>query len=95
MGVVDVGGLLEKGFNVSSQQLGRLLADSAGTPTRSYQEAFTELAASHHGRPVVEILPFLRRATDEARLGFTAVDLREQAEAIRTGRRYSLRIRVS
>lgn len=37
----------------------------------------------------------LRRAADEALLGFTAEDLAEQAEAIRTGQRYVLRIRVT
>ncbi|MEV7253483.1 hypothetical protein [Streptomyces cyaneofuscatus] len=40
-------------------------------------------------------MALLRRAADEALLGFTAADLYEQAEAIRTGQRYVLRIRVT
>lgn len=82
-------------INVSSHNLGRLLADSTGTPGRSYQAAFAELAESHQGRPTAEIVALLRRAADEALLGFTAADLYEQAEAIRTGQRYVLRIRVT
>ncbi|MFJ1959007.1 hypothetical protein ACIOGT_39200 [Streptomyces microflavus] len=82
-------------INVSSHNLGRLLADSAGTPARSYQAAFAELAESHQGRAAPEIVALLRRAADEALLGFTAADLAEQAEAIRTGQRYALRIRVT
>ncbi|MEW2069092.1 hypothetical protein [Streptomyces sp. NPDC007346] len=82
-------------IDVSSHNLGRLLADSTGTPARSYQAAFAELAESHQGRPATEIVPLLRRAADEALLGFTAADLYEQAEAIRTGQRYVLRIRVT
>lgn len=35
------------------------------------------------------------RAADEALLGLTDVDLREQAEAIRSGARYVLRARVT
>ncbi|MFE1824871.1 hypothetical protein ACFW9S_38490 [Streptomyces anulatus] len=83
-------------INVSSRDLGQLLADSTGTPaTRPYQEAFAELADTYRGRPVAEILPLLRRAADEALLGFTDTDLREQAEAIRSGARYVLRVRVT
>ncbi|MFJ3439225.1 hypothetical protein ACIPMU_37605 [Streptomyces cyaneofuscatus] len=82
-------------INVSSHNLGRLLADSTGTPGRSYQAAFAELAESHQGRSAAEIAALLRRAADEALLGFTAADLYEQAEAIRTGQRYVLRIRVT
>ncbi|MCX4506664.1 MULTISPECIES: hypothetical protein [Streptomyces] len=82
-------------INVSSYNLGRLLDDSAGTPARSYQAAFAELADSHQGRRAAEIAGLLRRAADEALLGFTAADLAEQAEAIRTGQRYVLRIRVT
>ncbi|MFH8670292.1 hypothetical protein ACH4F3_36265 [Streptomyces anulatus] len=82
-------------IDVSSQNLGRLLADSTGSPARSYQAAFADLADSHRGRPVPEIVALLRRAADEALLGFTAADLREQAEAIRRGERYMLRIRVT
>ncbi|WP_331728562.1 hypothetical protein [Streptomyces anulatus] len=82
-------------INVSSRDLGRLLADSTGTPARSYQEAFAELADTYQGKPVLEILPLLRRAADEALLGFTDADLREQAEAIRSGARYVLRVHVT
>ncbi|WP_329359883.1 hypothetical protein [Streptomyces anulatus] len=63
-----------------------------GTP---YQEAFAELADTYRGKPVPEILPLLRRAADEALLGFTDADLREQADAIRSGARYVLRVRVT
>ncbi|MBK3583074.1 hypothetical protein JHN49_04860 [Streptomyces sp. MBT57] len=82
-------------INVSSHNLGRLLADSAGTPARSYQAAFAELAESHQGRPAQQRHDLGSRAADEALLGFTAADLAEQAEAIRTGQRYALRIRVT
>ncbi|CAD5911952.1 hypothetical protein ACWGH7_15510 [Streptomyces cyaneofuscatus] len=82
-------------INVSSHNLGRLLADGTGTPARSYQAVFAELAESHQGRPAAEIAALLRRAADEALVGFTAADLYEQAEAIRTGQRYLLRIRVT
>ncbi|MFD7129327.1 MULTISPECIES: hypothetical protein [Streptomyces] len=82
-------------INVSSRDLGRLLADSAGAPARPYQEAFAELADTYRGKSVSEILPLLRRAADEALLGFTDADLREQAEAIRSGARYVLRVRVT
>jgi hypothetical protein len=82
-------------IKVISHNLGRLLADSTNTPARSYQAVFSELAESHRGRPDTEIVVLLRRAADEALLGFTAADLVEQAEAIRTGERYVLRIRVT
>ncbi len=81
------------GINMNREHLDHLLADS--TPTAygvPYQHAFGRLAASHRGRPVAEILPLLRRAADEALLGFTPADLREQAEAISTGRPYVLRV---
>ncbi|MFH9201308.1 hypothetical protein ACH4KO_29225 [Streptomyces anulatus] len=73
----------------------RLLADNTGAPARPYQDAFAELADTYRGEPVSEILPLLRRAADEALLGFTDADLREQAEAIRSGARYVLRVRVT
>ncbi|MFJ4963823.1 hypothetical protein EES43_28685 [Streptomyces sp. ADI96-02] len=83
-------------ITVSSGHLGRLLADSVGRRGhRSYQAVFAELADAHRGRPVTEILPLLIRAADEALLGFSAEDLREQAEAIHSGRRYALRVRVT
>jgi hypothetical protein len=40
-------------------------------------------------------VPLLRAAADRALLGFTAPDLREQAEAISTGRPYELRISLT
>ncbi|MFI9588160.1 hypothetical protein ACIHCQ_41715 [Streptomyces sp. NPDC052236] len=79
---------------VSRQYLDRLLADSASTYGAPYQRAFTELAETHRGRPVAEILPLLRRAADQALLGFAHADLREQAEAISAGERYVLRVTV-
>ncbi|MGW6289094.1 hypothetical protein [Streptomyces sp. NPDC055107] len=83
-------------ISLSSTALGRLLADSEGARTRRpYQEAFAKLADTYRGKPVSEILPLLRRAADEALLGFTDADLREQAEAIRSGARYVLRVRVT
>ncbi|MFE9240570.1 hypothetical protein [Streptomyces sp. NPDC007007] len=82
-------------IDVSSQNLGRLLTDSTGSPARSYQAAFAELADSHRGRPVSVTVTLLRPAADEALFGFTPADLREQAEAIRSGERYVLRIRVT
>ncbi|MEU9927339.1 hypothetical protein [Streptomyces anulatus] len=82
-------------IKVSSHNLGRLLADSTGSPARSYQAVFSELAESHRGRPVTKIVVLRRRAADEALLGLAAAGLVEQAEAIRTGERYVLRIRVT
>jgi hypothetical protein len=82
-------------INVGRQHLDRLLADSAGTYGAPYQRAFGQLAESHRGRPVAEILPLLRRAADQALLEFTHADLREQAEAISAGERYVLRVTVT
>ncbi|MFJ9550534.1 hypothetical protein [Streptomyces erythrochromogenes] len=82
-------------ISVERQHLDRLLADSASTYGAPYQQAFGELAAARRGRPVAEILPLLRRAADAARLGFTAADLREQAQAISTGEPYVLRVTVA
>jgi hypothetical protein len=79
-------------ISLERQSLERLLADDSGGYGAPYQKAFTELAASHRGRPVAEILPLLRRAAEQALLGFTQADLREQAEAISAGSRYELRI---
>ncbi|MBT2439778.1 hypothetical protein J7E93_06510 [Streptomyces sp. ISL-36] len=82
-------------ISVKGQDLNRLLADSTkryGTP---YHQAFAELAATHRGRPPAEIVPLLRAAADQALLGFTGADLREQAEAISTGRPYTLRVTVT
>ncbi|MEU8677821.1 hypothetical protein [Streptomyces sp. NPDC048560] len=82
-------------ISVSGEHLDRLLADSRRTHGASYQAAFSELAQTHGGRPVGEIVPLLRRAADRALLGFTARDLHEQAEAISAGRRYVLRVKVT
>ncbi|MFD0142477.1 MULTISPECIES: hypothetical protein [unclassified Streptomyces] len=82
-------------ISVDRQHLDHLLADSASPYGTPYQEAFAALAASHRGRPVAEILPLLRAAADQALLGFTPADLREQAEAISTGAPYTLRIIVT
>ncbi|WP_435598210.1 hypothetical protein [Streptomyces anulatus] len=82
-------------INVSSRDLGRLVTDRTSALGRPYQEAFAELADIYRGKPVPEILPLLRRAADEALLGFTDADLREQAEAIRSGTRYVLRVHVT
>jgi hypothetical protein len=72
-------------ISVGRQHLNRLLADSdAGTHGVPYQRAFAQLAETHRGRPVAEILPLLARAADQALLEFTHADLREQAEAIST-----------
>ncbi|MDH6545091.1 hypothetical protein [Streptomyces sp. SPB4] len=82
-------------ISVQRQHLDRLLADSASTYGAPYQQAFAQLAEAHRGRPVAEILPLLRRAADEALLGFTDADLREQAQAISTGEPYVLRVTVA
>ncbi|MFD0267763.1 hypothetical protein ACFVGY_14385 [Streptomyces sp. NPDC127106] len=82
-------------ISVDRQHLDRLLADSASTYGAPYQRAFAELAEARRGRPVAEILPLLRRAADEALLGFTDADLREQAEAISAGEPYVLRVTVA
>ncbi|MFI1532381.1 hypothetical protein [Streptomyces griseus] len=83
-------------ISVNSTALGRLLTDSTGARTsRPYQEAFAELADTYQGKPVSGALPLLRRAADEALLGFTDADLREQAQTIRSGEPYVLRVRVT
>ncbi|MGW7106492.1 hypothetical protein ACWGHU_10050 [Streptomyces xanthophaeus] len=82
-------------ISIARQDLDRLLADSASTYGAPYQAAFAELAEARRGRPVAEILPLLRRAADEALLGFTDADLREQAQAISTGEPYVLRVTVA
>ncbi|MEU9033323.1 hypothetical protein AB0D45_00125 [Streptomyces sp. NPDC048352] len=82
-------------ISIERQQLDRLLADSASTYGAPYQRAFAELAEARRGRPVAEILPLLRRAADEALLGFTDADLQEQAEAISAGQPYALRVKVT
>ncbi|MEV5567022.1 hypothetical protein AB0L54_29845 [Streptomyces sp. NPDC052196] len=81
-------------IEMKARHLDRLLADSTSTHSASYQHAFERLAASHRGRHATDILPLLRRAAEESLLEFTPADLREQAEAISTGRPYVLRVRV-
>jgi len=71
------------------------LLDDAARPGGSYQRAFTDLAATMRGRPVVDILPLLRAAATDAHLSFTNVDLAEQAAAISQGAQYELRVRVT
>ncbi|MFE7547048.1 hypothetical protein [Streptomyces gardneri] len=82
-------------ITVSAQHIDHLLHDPASTYGTPYQQAFADLAATHRGRPVAEIVPLLRKAADAALLGFTAADLTEQAETISTGARYELRVRVT
>ncbi|MFI8521627.1 hypothetical protein ACIGEZ_28005 [Streptomyces sp. NPDC085481] len=82
-------------ISVERGELDHLLADAASAYEAPYQRSFAELAASHRGRPVAEIVPLLRDAADRALLGFTPADLREQAEAISSGRPYILRVRVT
>lgn len=82
-------------ISVSRHDLERLLVDSAGTYGAPYQQAFADLARTHRGRAVADILPPLRRAADHALLGFSRAELREQARAIRNGEPYVLRITVT
>ncbi|MFE2528037.1 hypothetical protein ACFXEL_27820 [Streptomyces sp. NPDC059382] len=82
-------------ISVNRNHLDRLLADSAGTYGAPYQQAFAELARTHRGRPAAEILPLLARVADRALLGFSPVDLWEQARAISDGQRYVLRVTVT
>ncbi|WP_234285564.1 hypothetical protein [Streptomyces venezuelae] len=82
-------------ITLSAQHLDHLLHDPASTYGAPYQRAFAELAASHRGRPVGEIVPLLRTAADRALLGFTGADLIEQAQAISSGAPYELRVRVT
>ncbi|MFD8145385.1 hypothetical protein [Streptomyces sp. NPDC059708] len=82
-------------ISIERQHLDHLLTDSTSTYQAPYQRTFAHLAETHRGRPLAEILPLLRRATDEALLGFTDADLREQAQAISTGEPYILRVTVA
>ncbi|ALO05692.1 hypothetical protein AQF52_0090 [Streptomyces venezuelae] len=80
---------------VSAQDMHHLLHDPASAYGAPYQRAYAELAATHRGRPIAEIVPLLRKAADAALLGFTGADLAEQAEAISSGAPYELRVRVT
>ncbi|MFF2776162.1 hypothetical protein ACFVU3_14765 [Streptomyces sp. NPDC058052] len=82
-------------LSIPSADVHRLLTDSARGSATSYQRAFTDIAATHHGRPAAEILPLLRAAADVALLGFTRADLEDQAAAISHGARYELRVRIT
>ncbi|MEU6331624.1 hypothetical protein AB0952_09455 [Streptomyces caniferus] len=82
-------------ISIDREALGRLLPDGQGAGASSYQQAFNDLAGTHRGRPVGEILPALRRAADRALLGFTPADLREQAVAISSGEPYELRVTLT
>ncbi|MFZ3475790.1 hypothetical protein ACODT3_40480 [Streptomyces sp. 4.24] len=82
-------------ISVCRQHPGRLLADSSGVYGAPYQRAFAEFAETCRGLPVAEIFPFLRRAADDALLGFTEADLWEQALAISMGELYVLRVTVT
>ncbi|MER5966855.1 hypothetical protein [Streptomyces sp. NPDC002057] len=82
-------------ITVSAQEIGHRLHDPASIYGAPYQRAYAELAASHRGRPTAEIVPLLRAAADRALLGFATADLIEQAEAIRSGAPYKLRVRVT
>ncbi|MCX5388494.1 hypothetical protein [Streptomyces sp. NBC_00094] len=81
-------------ITVSVQDMDHLLCDPARAYGTPYQRAYAELAAKHCGQPVTEMVPLLRAAADKVLLGFTTADLTEQAEAISSGARYELRIRV-
>ena len=82
-------------ITVSAEHIGHLLHDPASAHGASYMQAYADLAQTHRGRPVAEIVPLLRTAADRALLGFTGTDLLEQAQAISTGARYELRVRVA
>ncbi|MFB6632180.1 hypothetical protein ACFCWY_20005 [Streptomyces sp. NPDC056362] len=82
-------------ITIPASDMHHLLADPARGSGNSYQQAFAGLAVSHRGLPVAEIVPLLRAAADVALLGFTGGDLSEQAQAISTGARYELRVRVT
>jgi hypothetical protein len=81
-------------FRIPRADLPRLLHDPTH-PGTCYQQAFNSLARTHQGQPAAVIEPLLRRAADTALLGFSAADLREQAEAISTGARYELRVSLT
>ncbi|MFD3336127.1 hypothetical protein ACFWV1_26290 [Streptomyces sp. NPDC058700] len=82
-------------ITIHASDMHRLLADPTHTYSTPYQQAYAELAATHRGRPVAEIVPLLRTAADRALLGFTDADLAEQAQAISSGAPYQLRVRVT
>ncbi|MFB6881437.1 hypothetical protein ACFCY8_11460 [Streptomyces noursei] len=82
-------------IRIDRAALGRLLPDGRGTHASSYQQAFNDLAGTHLGRPVEEILPALSQAADHALLEFTPADLREQATAISRGEPYELRVTLT
>ncbi|GLV87868.1 hypothetical protein Slala03_75570 [Streptomyces lavendulae subsp. lavendulae] len=82
--------------SVDRQHLDRLLADSASTYGAPYQQAFAQLDEAHRGRPIAETLPLLRRAADEALLGFTDAGLRGAVRLpFEQGSAMVLRVRLS
>ncbi|MFD4588956.1 hypothetical protein [Streptomyces sp. NPDC058434] len=82
-------------ISIDGSRPDRLLAGGTGGYDLLYQQAYAELAATHRGRPVGEVLPELRLAAYAALLGFTESDLVEQSRAISTGAPYELRVRVT
>ncbi|MFE1546512.1 hypothetical protein [Streptomyces sp. NPDC058718] len=82
-------------ITLHASDMHRLLADPTARFGALYQRAYTELAGTHRGRPVAEIVPLLRAAADAALLGFTDADLIEQAQAISSGAPCELRVRVT
>ncbi|WP_328946892.1 hypothetical protein OG259_40890 [Streptomyces sp. NBC_00250] len=82
-------------ITVSAQDMDHLLRDPSSAYGTPYQRAYTEVAETHRGRPVDEIVPLLRAAADAALLGFTRADFAEQAQAISSGAPYKLRVRVT
>ncbi|MFD3729477.1 hypothetical protein [Streptomyces sp. NPDC058671] len=82
-------------ITIHASDMHHLLTDPTSAYGAPYQQMYAELAATHRGRPVAEIVPLLRAAADRALLGFTAADLSEQAQAISSGAPYQLRVRVT
>ncbi|MFB7609921.1 hypothetical protein [Streptomyces gardneri] len=82
-------------ITVSAQHIDHLLHDPASAYGAPYQRGYADLAATHRGWPVAEIVPLLRAAANAALLGLTGADLVEQAQAISSGAPYELRVRVT
>jgi hypothetical protein len=79
-------------ITIKRDALSRIVADTANPCAAPYQRAFHALAWEQRGRPVEAIVPLLRAAASRVMLEFSEAELRDQAEAIRTGARYELRI---
>lgn len=54
-----------------------------------------ELVEAADEKQLTKTISLLRRAADDALLGFTDADLQEQAHAISTGKPYVLRVTVT